>query len=321
MTTEREALSVGLIGNYPITKELMSYRLPENFEREHNLEFRFPLSNSIEADVLIVFNELKEPVSARYRKGFLWNWIQEPLVSRRGFHFVRRPNKRYNRVYSHYLRTRFDDPSRFFLSPPLNPWWLEKSFTELVNQSPSRKSSLISAIASTKRLFPTHRVRDDFFERLIIERPEVQVFGAGRKHPLTKKSDGIVPFRFSIAIENSSTPDYWTEKIVDCFLGWTIPIYFGAPNIGDYFPKDSFIWLPLTNPSLAMSTIEDVITTGGDWQRRLPALTEARNLCLGSYNLGFRISTLLDEVRDEIAGTPFLEEKLRPDAGILHRFY
>ena len=32
-----------------------------------------------------------------------------------------------------------------------------------------------------------------------------------------------------------------TEKVIDCFATKTIPIYYGAPNIGDFFNKDGII--------------------------------------------------------------------------------
>lgn len=46
---------------------------------------------------------------------------------------------------------------------------------------------------------------------------------------------------FHIAIENISQNDYFTEKLLDCFLTFTIPIYWGCPNIGSYFDIDGII--------------------------------------------------------------------------------
>jgi len=46
---------------------------------------------------------------------------------------------------------------------------------------------------------------------------------------------------FGIAIENFSHRGYFTEKILDCFLLKTIPIYNGCSNIGDFFNKEGII--------------------------------------------------------------------------------
>jgi len=46
---------------------------------------------------------------------------------------------------------------------------------------------------------------------------------------------------FSVAIENGQYETYFTEKLLDCFATGTIPVYLGAPDIGDYFNKDGIV--------------------------------------------------------------------------------
>jgi hypothetical protein len=46
---------------------------------------------------------------------------------------------------------------------------------------------------------------------------------------------------YSVAIENSSIPNYFTEKLIDCLITKTIPIYWGCPNIDEYF--DTSYWI------------------------------------------------------------------------------
>jgi hypothetical protein len=40
---------------------------------------------------------------------------------------------------------------------------------------------------------------------------------------------------FSIAVESSYEKNYFTEKLIDCLLTKAVPIYWGCPNIGDFF--------------------------------------------------------------------------------------
>jgi hypothetical protein len=47
--------------------------------------------------------------------------------------------------------------------------------------------------------------------------------------------------QFGVVIENTSHRGYFTEKILDCFLLKTIPIYWGCSNIGDFFNIDGII--------------------------------------------------------------------------------
>lgn len=58
---------------------------------------------------------------------------------------------------------------------------------------------------------------------------------------LQRKRKVMSEFKFAICFENCIFPGYVTEKIFDCFLAGCIPVYFGAPDITDFIPKESFI--------------------------------------------------------------------------------
>ena len=46
---------------------------------------------------------------------------------------------------------------------------------------------------------------------------------------------------YSVAVESSSETNYFTEKLIDCLVTKTIPIYWGCPNIADFF--DTSYWI------------------------------------------------------------------------------
>lgn len=47
--------------------------------------------------------------------------------------------------------------------------------------------------------------------------------------------------QFHITVENSKQLNYFTEKIMDCFVTKTIPIYYGCPNISKWFNPEGII--------------------------------------------------------------------------------
>lgn len=47
--------------------------------------------------------------------------------------------------------------------------------------------------------------------------------------------------RFSLCFENTKMPGYITEKMIDCFVSATVPVYFGAPDVAEYIPSGAFI--------------------------------------------------------------------------------
>lgn len=51
----------------------------------------------------------------------------------------------------------------------------------------------------------------------------------------------LMRYRFSIVIENTQSPLYFTEKILNCFATGTIPIYLGATKINEFFNPDGII--------------------------------------------------------------------------------
>jgi hypothetical protein len=62
---------------------------------------------------------------------------------------------------------------------------------------------------------------------------------------------------FGVAIENFSHRGFFTEKILDCFLLKTIPIYWGCTNIGDFFNKEGIIEFGNTDDFIYISNALD----------------------------------------------------------------
>lgn len=63
-----------------------------------------------------------------------------------------------------------------------------------------------------------------------------------KNNPVLKNNkDDAFMSQFHIAIENEITRHWFSEKILDCFITKTIPIYCGCPNIGDYFNENGIL--------------------------------------------------------------------------------
>jgi hypothetical protein len=77
--------------------------------------------------------------------------------------------------------------------------------------------------------------------RLKNERPDEKPF-TSYKGPVESKKEILKGYKFSICYENAKDiPGYITEKIFDCFFAGCVPIYWGAPNITEYIPPETFI--------------------------------------------------------------------------------
>lgn len=134
-----------------------------------------------------------------------------------------------------------------------------------------RKTDELSLIASAKRDQPGHKLRHQMVEYLRREMPTARILGRGYE-PFADKAEGLAPFRYSVVIENVREPNYFTEKLIDCLLCETVPIYWGCPNIGDFFDTDSMIICEsFDDLAAAVSQIGEK-----DYAARLPALQKAK---------------------------------------------
>lgn len=256
----------------------------------------FDLVGDEPADVVFVQNYLRYDHKISSKRGYIWKWNNEPIV--------RKPiEKGFDRVYTHL---HVPDNPVAHTAPPVLDWWVNKTFDELDSLEPPQKQGDLSAIASTKVDIPGHVRRHQFIARLGAEFPQVDIFGHGRARTLEDKWDGIAPYRYSIAIENTAKDDYWTEKIADCFLSYTVPLYFGATNISDYFPEDSYIWLPIDDPDRAIEVVRTTLQSD-NWADRVNALREARHRILHRYSLYAQLSSRVRGEADQIRLAPHQE--------------
>lgn len=99
------------------------------------------------------------------------------------------------------------------------------------------KNKMISIIASFKRQTNGHRLRHNVVHSL---GDKMTVYGSGYNR-IDDKLVGLKDYRFSIVIENTKQNFYFTEKLLDCFVTGTVPIYWGCPSIGKFFDENGII--------------------------------------------------------------------------------
>lgn len=167
------------------------------------------------------------------------------------------------------------------------------------------KTKVLSVIASANQGTRGHGLRFRFVQ-FLRERlgDRIDVFGHGIRE-LGDKWDGIAPYQYHVTIENSTVPDYWTEKIADAFLGGAFPLYHGCPNIGQYFPADSLRPIDISDPESALKIIETTIASNA-YERCRAQVAEARRLVLEEYNLFPMLARLLSQ-KDAAAPKESLE--------------
>lgn len=232
------------------------------------------------ADVVIVLNALPSRILGLHRKGGLWLMSQEPP------HDFYRWQTEYFPFFDQVVS--FWPPNEF---PGINivnyqtslPWHVNRSYDELCSLGPFDldKQDAVSWITSNLNTRPGHSLRLEFMQFLHDRNFSFDLFGRGFV-PIEDKFDGIAPYKYSIAVENYACNDYWTEKIADCYLSWTMPIYYGCSNILEYFPERSMLRIDPRHPEVALRKIEEAVS-GNLWNECIPFIAEARQLILDKY--------------------------------------
>ena len=171
------------------------------------------------------------------------------------------------------------------------------SYDQLAASVPHDKPRLLSTVCSSKRQRHTlHNRRYEFTQELKKRIPELEIYGHGVRE-MDDKAEAIEPYKYHLAIENHIAPHHWTEKLSDVFLGAALPFYCGCPNAAEYFPAESFIAVDIDDVAGAAAIIEKAIRDN-EYEKRLPAVLEARRRVLEEYNIFAVLSREIERRHD-----------------------
>ena len=199
--------------------------------------------------------------------------ISEPrVIHPHTYRFVEDNIGKYHRIYT------FDDvllqKSKNARLLPFGTSFLDKN--DILSASTDNKSG-ISFMCGFKQMAIGHRIRHIiYFKQNEIEahlKRELSFWRSGAGtilRPASRRGNPVLPqngpaklrlhapYQFSIIIENSQQKNYFTEKIIDCMLCKTVPIYWGCPNIGEFFSTDGILILNGSDTNI-IRNLEDVL--------------------------------------------------------------
>ncbi len=173
-----------------------------------------------------------------------YGWVSEsPEITFNALNFCEntlyKDSMGYENIFT-YSKKLLEKNSKLFKFCPAQGSWIKEP--QIYN-----KTKNISFVTSNKQMFSGHRLRLNIVEKFkkdinLFGGNKIDLFGRGFNE-IENKEDGLKDYRFSIAIENCQYNYYFTEKLLDCFLTGTIPIYLGCPRIGDFFNLEGIIIL------------------------------------------------------------------------------
>ena len=259
---------------------------------------QFTLEAVDQCDYLIAFNRLSEDIDITCPPEHVWLLIQEPPVAE--YHWHRKGFHNFHRVLTQDTSLA---GAKYIHTQPSTPWHVDKDYDFLKNCAPPEKPKNLSTITSMASGREGHRKRLDFLFNLrhSVEFDWIATLNyVARKFPdkdlvavrqekeaerytcVEGKWEGHAPYRYSLVFENHASNYYWTEKLMDCFLSWTMPIYYGCTNIDDYFPSEAMLKIDINKPDEATELIKEAVASDL-WLKRRDAIAHARELILEKH--------------------------------------
>jgi len=185
---------------------------------------------------------------------------------------------------------------------PFLPWMIggdhsdykhnrDLSYQKLIDckQLDLTKANRVSAFVSNQTWKIGHRQRTNFLFQLKEYFGEsLSLYGQAVGKPVPNKWQAIAPYKYHICIENQITQHIFTEKLLDPLLGWTLPIYCGAPNIDQYFPEESTKKISIHDLSGSIQVISQCLNTSA-YEDSITSLAIARDKVISKYSLYTRI--------------------------------
>jgi len=220
--------------------------------------------------------------------------------------------------------------SNIFYTPAILPWLVgvvkknnltihSRSYDDLKRSSFPRKTKLLSVITSNKAFTKGHQERINFVRRLKeYFGDQIDVFGRGF-NDFEDKWDVLAPYKYHIALENSSSNYYWTEKLSDCFLAGTYPIYYGCKNLEDYFPSEAYTSIDIHDFEKSIQKIKEIISADYTTLDINP-LEKSKELVLENYNMFNLIAKYCDTLNGDL---PKQDITLKPSFTLIdsHNFH
>lgn len=248
-------------------------------------DVEFTTNDAADADLAVIVNYASKDVRMRAKEA--WIFHHEPSN---------------NRYFSHWKKAYpfadkvfgvWDDieSKNFIKSIPYLFWHGKGSYDYYKNLDSPDKTVDISCITSSKTAFRGHKERLKFLFNLQKKIP-FEIKGRGIS-AIDTKDEVLNLSKYSVVIENTKAPMYFTEKIIDAYLCYNVPVYFGAPDIFDYFPENSAIILDSLDVDIAYETICRAIKDNF-YEKNLDKIIQARNLVLDKYNFYTNLVSMID---------------------------
>lgn len=283
-------MKIKFFSDYEVSENLLT-RFKANYKIDDKL---LTFTTADDYDFAVVFNRANDPLKPEAK---VITVIQEPSWSdahQNKFYLI---NSDYILVHDPEL---FEQTNNVKLGGKVieSPAFMfyhdhvDHSFYDRTEQIKKEKkiSMIVSGLYFSRA---NYHKRIDVLVKILESDLDIDIYGRGLtihdsryKGDLKYKHTGLLPYEYSIAIENCNEYNYITEKFVDCVLCNTTPIYNGAPNLSEVYDQRYYRTIDLNSPHIVQD-IRDIIA------HTAPGSGTNKEIYFEKYNLYTKLKEII----------------------------
>jgi len=157
-------------------------------------------------------------------------WLIEPYeLQSHNYEYLRQNYNKFFKILTHDVDL-LKLPNAYKI--PYGGCWIKKEDFNIYS-----KDKNFSIVCSNKNYLSGHKFRHECVNAI---KEVADIYGNGY-NPINYKLESLRNYRYQIVVENVKKDFWFTEKLIDCFVTGTIPIYYGCPSIHEFFDINGLI--------------------------------------------------------------------------------
>lgn len=119
--------------------------------------------------------------------------------------------------------------------------WMDMNFPKQMECDETKKQFKVSFLTSNKTWAPGHAFRQEIFRRLPDAVGDLKINKLMSPPWIPDKRMILEDYQFTITPQNAVHNNWFDDKIIDSLVAKTIPLYWGCPNIDNFFNMEGII--------------------------------------------------------------------------------
>lgn len=164
-------------------------------------------------------------------------------------------------------------------------------FRERLGSLAEPEENRLTVIMSMKARTPDQIQRIKLVEYLASKFSDLAIFGVGH-NPVEDKAKVLTQFRYHLAVENSSHPGYWMEKLADPILTRCFTFYGGHRSYAEDFPGNGIHLIDPYQPEKVYRVISQAMEIGA-WEKAAEDRNRHKERVLSEHSFHRKISAII----------------------------